>query len=45
MEEPLLISVPEKILLLYLIEVPEPQPVDYISKNLQREKVDAMVLP
>jgi hypothetical protein len=44
MEEPLLISVPEKIILLHLIEIPVPQAVDYISRDLQRERVDAMVL-
>jgi hypothetical protein len=44
-EESLLISVLEKILLLYLIEIPVPQPVDYISRNLQRARVDAIVLP
>jgi hypothetical protein len=44
MEKRLLISVVEMIFLLYLIEIPVPQPVDYISRNLQRERVDAMVL-
>jgi hypothetical protein len=45
MEEPVLISVLEQILLLNLMEIPVPQTIDYISRDLQREGLNAMVVP